>query len=115
MRTCATSKRQLPTGPPADGPGRPKQYDGKIDWSAPKALARRFDEVDRLPDQPQVRILTTVADSPHFRRDLRIVLLIGPEGEQVILTSTDTGQHAEEVVRYYRVRYQIEFVIRDAK
>jgi len=31
------------------------------------------------------------------------------------LASTDTGQHAEEVVRYYRLRYQIELVIRDAK
>ena len=42
--------------------------------------------------------------------------MIGPDGEeQVILASTDIGQHAEEVVRYYRLRYQIEFVIRDAK
>ena len=108
--------RYLYTGPPKEGPGRPKQYDGKIDWGAPKELARRFDEVGRLPDQPEVRVLTTVANSPHFRRDLRVVLLIGPEGEeQVILASTDTDQHAEEVARYYRLRYQIELVIRDAK
>ena len=60
-----TNLRYLYTGPPADGPGRPKQYDGKIDWSAPKALARRSDEGGRLPDQPEVRIPTTVADSPH--------------------------------------------------
>ena len=44
------------------------------------------------------------------------MLLIGPEGEeQVILASTDTDQHAEEVARYYRLRYQIELVIRDVK
>ena len=107
--------RYLYTGPPKEGPGAPKQYDGKIDWSAPKALARRFDEGGRLPDQPDVRILTTVAGSLHFGRDLRVVLLIGPEGEQVILASTNTGQNPEEVVRYYRLRYQIELVIRDAK
>ena len=107
--------RYLYTGPPKEGPGTPKQYDGKIDWSAPKALARRFDEGGRLPDQPDVRILTTVAGSLHFGRDLRVVLLIGPEGEQVILASTNTGQNPEEVVRYYRLRYQIELVIRDAK
>jgi len=108
--------RSLYTGPPKDGPGRPKQYDGKIDWSDHQELVKRFDEVGRLPDQPEVQILTTVANSPHFGRDLRVVLLIGPDGEeQVILASTDTGQHAEEVVRYYRLRYQIEFVIRDAK
>jgi hypothetical protein len=107
--------RYLYTGPPKDGPGRPKQYDGKIDWDYQEVLTRRFDEVGRLPDQPEVRVLTTVANSPHFRRDLRVVLLIGPGGEQVILASTDRSQHAEEVVRYYRLRYQIEFVIRDAK
>ena len=41
---------------------------------------------------------------------------MGPDGEeQVVLASTHAGQHADEVVRYYRLRYQIEFVIRDAK
>jgi len=108
--------RYLYTSAPKDGPGRPKQYDGKIDWDDPRELTKRFDEVGRLPDQPQVRILTTVANSPHFRRDLRVVLLMDADGkEQVVLASTDTDQHAEEVVRYYRLRYQIEFVIRDAK
>ncbi|MCS3708349.1 hypothetical protein GGP59_003367 [Salinibacter ruber] len=108
--------RYLYTGPPKDGPGRPKQYDGKINWDDQEALTRRFDEVGRLSDQPEVRVLTTVANSPHFGLDLRVVLLIGPNGEeQVILASTDANQHAEEVARYYRLRYQIEFVIRDAK
>ena len=107
--------RHLYTGPPKDGPGAPKQYDGKIDWDDREALTRRFDEVGRLPDQPEARVLTTVANSPHFGRDLRVVLLMDLDGEQVVLASTDTDQHAEEVVRYYRLRYQIEFVIRDAK
>jgi hypothetical protein len=108
--------RHLYTGPPKDGPGAPRQYDGKIDWDDREALTQRFNEVGRLPDQPQVRILTTVANSPHFGRDLRVVLLIGPDGEeQVVLASTDTDQHAEEIARYYRLRYQIELAIRDAK
>ena len=56
----------------------------------------------RLPDQPDVRVLTTVAGSLHFGRDLRVVLLMDPNGEeQVILASTHAGQHAEEAVRYY--------------
>nr|WP_272509130.1 transposase [Salinibacter ruber] len=41
--------------------------------------------------------------------------MVGPDGEeQVILARADTSQHAEEVVRYYRLHYQIEPVIRDA-
>ncbi len=108
--------RYLYTGSPKEGPGAPKQYDGKIDWDDLQELTKRFDEVGRLPDKPDVRVLTTVANSPHFGRDLRVVLLMGPDGEeQVILASTHAGQHAEEVVRYYRLRYQIEPVIRDAK
>ena len=107
--------RYLYTGPPKEGPGAPKQYDGKIDWDDQKGLTRKFNEVGGLLDRPDVRMLTTVANSPHFGRNLRVVVLISPDGEQVILASTDTSQHAEEVVQYYRLRYQIEFVIRDAK
>lgn len=33
----------------------------------------------------------------------------------MVLCSTDTTQPAEQIARYYRLRYQIEFVIRDAK
>ena len=66
----------------------------------------------------------------HFGRDLRVLLLVGPEWEDYVVLastdtdqqtpinrhrSTDTDQHAEEVTRYYRLRYQIELVIRDAK
>ena len=108
--------RYLYTGPRKKGPGAPKHYDGKIDWSDHEALLHRFDEVAGLPDHPQVRLLTTVANSPHFRRNLRIVVLIDPSTERyMVLCSTDTSQPAEQIVRYYRLRYQIEFVIRDAK
>mgnify|MGYP006428647889 CR=1 FL=1 len=56
-----------------------------------------------------------MANSPHWGHELRVVLLIGFEGEQIIIASTDTGLCAEEVVGYYHLRYPIEFVIRDAK
>lgn len=108
--------RYLYRGPQNQGPGAPRQYDGKIDWSDADGLLRRFEAVGRLEDRPQVRILTTVANSPHFRRNLRIVVLMGPGAERyVVLSSTDTEQPAEQIVRYYRLRYQIELVIRDAK
>lgn len=65
---------------------------------------------------PQVCLLTAVANSPHFRRNLRIVALIDSSAERyVVLCSTDTSQPAEQIVRYYRLRYQVEFVIWDAK
>ncbi len=32
-----------------------------------------------------------------------------------VLASTDTALKAEDIVQYYRLRFQIEFLIRDAK
>lgn len=108
--------RYLYTGPRKNGPGAPKRYDGKINWSCTQQIESRFEEVGRLPDRTHVEVWTTVANSPHFGLDLRIVLLRNPKtGRTLLLCSTDTEQAAEEVVAYYRLRYQIEFVIRDAK
>ena len=108
--------RYLYTGPCKTGPGAPKLYDGKINFDCTEQIERRFEEVGRLADRTHVEIWTTVANSPHFKRNLRVVLLRNQRTERsVLLCSTDTEQPAEEVVRYYRLRYQIEFVIRDAK
>ncbi|MGI9174947.1 MAG: transposase [Rhodothermales bacterium] len=108
--------RYLYSGPNKSGPGAPKQYDGKINWHDPSQLTERFDEAGSLEDQPHVRVLTTLANSPHLKRTLRVVLLLDERnGRSVVLCSTDLEQAAEEIVRYYRLRYQIEFVIRDAK
>lgn len=92
------------------------EADEKIDWGAPEQLRRRFEEVGRLADKSEVRVLTAKAYSPHFDRILRIVLLATEDfSDYVVLCSTDTAQPAEQVAEYYRLRYQIEFVIRDAK
>ena len=108
--------RYLYTGPRKTGPGAPKRYDGKITFDRADQIEDRFEEIGRLPDRTHVEIWTTVANSPHFKRNLRIVLLRNRKtGHVLLLCSTDTEQEAEEVVRYYRLRYQIEFVIRDAK
>jgi Transposase DDE domain. len=108
--------RYLYTGPRKQGPGAPKLYDGKINFDCPDQIESRFEEVGRLPDRAHVEVWTTVANSPHFKRSLRIVLLRNScTDRSLLLCSTDTEQAAEEVVRYYRLRYQIEFVIRDAK
>ena len=113
--------RSLYTGPPLRRPGRPRRYDGKIqwtdiDWEAPTGPACPFEEIGRLPDRPEVEVWTTLANSPYFGRDLRIVVLRKPAtGDCLVLASTDLTQPAEEIVTYYRLRYQIEFVIRDAK
>lgn len=65
---------------------------------------------------PRVCIYTALAGSEHFKRDLRLVVLHNErDGSYVVLCSTDLSQCAEEVVAFYRLRYQLEFIIRDAK
>ena len=109
--------RYLYTDPRKTGLGAPKLYDGKINFDCLSQIESRFEEVGRLPDRTHVEVWTTVANSPHFKRNLRIVLLRNPRTERsLLLCSTDTEQPAEESRKPsgYRLRYQIEFVIRDA-
>jgi hypothetical protein len=44
-----------------------------------------------------------------------VVLLNERDESRAVLCSTNLEQHAQEIVAFYRLRYQIEFVIRDAK
>ena len=76
----------------------------------------QWEPVGRLDALPHVHLYTAWANSAHFKRDLRVVALVSErDGSYVILCSTDINQSADEVVQYYRLRYQLEFVIRDAK
>lgn len=96
--------------------GRPRRYAGKVRFEHFDAIGSRFSEEGCLADLPQVRIYTALVNSEHFRRDLRLVVLHNErDGSYVVLCSTDLEQTAEEVVAFYRLRYQLEFIIRDAK
>lgn len=96
--------------------GRPRRYAGKVRFVDFDSISSRFSEEGSLPDLPHIRLYTAVVNSEHFKRDLRVVVLHNErEDEYAVLCSTDTEQSAEEVVLFYRLRYQIEFVIRDAK
>jgi len=96
--------------------GRPRLYAGKVRFADFDSVSSRFSEEGCLADLPHVRIYTAPVNSEHFKRDLRVVVLHNErEDEYAVLCSTDVDQSAEEVVLFYRLRYQIEFVIRDAK
>jgi len=63
-----------------------------------------------------VELFTTVLQSPNLKRWLRVVMLRSRStGDYVLLASGDPQQDAEEVVRYYRLHYQLELRIRDRK
>jgi hypothetical protein len=97
------------------GKGRPKEFDGKVDFENDLS---RFDYIKRLDDGTE--IYSSIVHSKTFKRDLRIVLLrlLKESNKQVghiICYSTDTDLDALTIIEYYKSRFQIEFVFRDAK
>lgn len=80
-----------------------------------------FDDVSRLTLAGKVdktQVYTAIVNSAHFKRDLRIVYLVKRLGSKVqtaLLFSTDTSLDAMTLVAYYKARFQIEFLFRDAQ
>ncbi len=93
--------------------GRPKQYDGKVQFLQSKLV--RFESVGTVDG---IQLYTGVINSVHFKWNIRIVYLIKPVGDRLqtaLLFSTDTDLAALKIYRLYKARFQIEFLFRDAK
>jgi len=98
---------------PYTGIGRPKKYDGKVDFQADLA---RFESIGQLDDGTE--IYSAVVYATTFKRQIRVVLLRWKVGERIghaLLFSTDTDLDPLKIVTYYKARFQIEFLFRDAK
>jgi len=104
--------RYLYDGPKRPGRGRQKVYDGPVDW----ADLSRFDEVGQ---DDEVYLYTACLNHVHFGRTLRVVALVNPQADNpsqpVLLFSTDPDLDAWKIYRYYKARFHIEFLFRDAK
>lgn len=102
----------LYSGPYA-GRGRPKVYDGKVRF---KKDLRRFEFVGHL--ETGEAAYSCVVYSKCLKRRIRIVMLLVQRGNKVgmaLLYSTDTELDAMTIIRYYKARFQIEFIFREAK
>ena len=104
--------RYLYKGPRKKGRGRPKCYDGKVDWSD----LSRFEKV--ACEEDGVDFFWADLNSPHFKRDLRVVVVVRRvRGKQVrnLLFSTDMELDPCRLYQLYKLRFQQEFVFRDGK
>lgn len=91
--------------------GRKRRYDGKVNLDD----LSRFEAGGELDG---LQVYTAIVNSVHFKRDLRIVYLVKRVNNTVqtaLLFSTGLAQQAKAIVRYYKARFQIEFLFRDAK
>ena len=66
-----------------------------------------------------IQIYSAVVYSQAFKRDIKLAVAIfyknGKEIARKLYFSTNLKQAGEKIVRYYRSRFQIEFLYRDAK
>ena len=102
--------RYLYQGPQRPGPGRPKTYDGKVNWDT---LAR-FEKNETEDDE--IVLYHQVLNHVQFKCNLRVVLVVDTKHHRrAVLFSTHVDIDALTLYRYYKARFQIEFLFRDAK
>lgn len=110
---CDANMRYLYTGPKREkGSGRQKTYDGKVNW---QDLSR----LEYVGSEDGIEIYTLILNHVSLKRNLRVVVLLDKRNKdktrQAILFSTDTQLDAKTLLRYYKARFQVEFIFRDAK
>jgi hypothetical protein len=90
------------------------RYGKKVDW---KNLDLNYwIEIGAHPKFEHSLIYTQELYSVQFERNLKVVILINTKnGKYILLASTNLFQSALEIVQYYTLRFQIEFLFRDAK
>lgn len=94
--------------------GRPRQYAGKVEWTKPDM--RRWKDEGEV--EPGVRLLSAVLYHVSLKRPIKVAMLHEAntgKPRRVLLYSTDSKLSGRDIVRYYRARFQIEFLFRDAK
>ncbi len=104
--------RHLYTGT-QQGRGRPKQYDGKVNFSDLSRL-NCAGEVE-----PHIFLYSGVVNSVALQCNIRICVVVNrrkpDKPRHVVLFSTDCELSAQTIYDYYTLRFQIEFLFRDAK
>jgi DDE superfamily endonuclease len=102
--------RYLYQGPQRPGPGRPKTYDGKVTWDD----LSRFEQVET--DEDHIVLYHQVLNHVQFQCNLRVVLVVDTKhNRRAVLFSTNVDLDALAIYRYYKARFHIEFLFRDAK
>lgn len=91
--------------------GRPKKYGGVIDFELLDPIA--------IKDEPKITLRSVEAYSVCLKRTIIVVKVSKLKNDgttmDVLMFSTDLTMAPIDIYEYYTARFQIEFVIRDAK
>lgn len=106
--------RYLYKGKQRSGSGRKKKYDGKINT---KNIDKR--RLTLVHQDNSCRIYSGKVNSVSLKRDIRLAyvehLLANGKILIKLYFSTNCERYATEVLHYYKARFQMEFLFRDAK
>lgn len=93
--------------------GKRRQYDGKVKFDD----LSRFDYVDEV--DKDIYLYTIRVNNVNLKCNIRLVYLLNLRNKKkpgyALLFSIDTDLDAKTIYRYYKARFQIEFIFRDAK
>ncbi len=104
---CDADLKYLYDGPRTGKPGRPRLYDGKVDFCD-------FSKWQCVSQTEHGTLYCCNLYSPSLKHVIRVVALASPKRHQLFF-STDLEQAALDVLAIYRARFQMEFPFRDAK
>lgn len=107
--------KYLYKGPKRKGRGRPKKHDGKVDTK--NIDKRRFKEIYR---DETVILFQAIVWSVSLKRNINVVYAEfldngKPTKRYALLFSTDLELDGISIYKFYKGRFQIEFLFRDAK
>lgn len=94
--------------------GRPKKYDGKVNLT--DGIPDRLEYEGQLNDG--AHIYYGIVWNVNLKMKVKVVLLhqtTGNKEAKVLLFSTDLDIEPLKLICYYKARFQIEFIFRDAK
>lgn len=101
-------------GKPTGKRGRPQKVVGRVNPDEPDT--NYFEK--QICDEG-LTIYSAVVHSKAFNRDIKLAIAVffkdGKEIARKLFFSTNLKQEGSQIVRYYRSRFQIEFLYRDAK
>lgn len=98
-------------GPQGTGRGRTKQFDGKINW---QSIDRRRWKI--CHEDEELIVYELVVWSVSLKQAVKALYVWKKDKERyAILVCTDIALMGAVVLDYYKLRFQIEFLIRDAK
>jgi uncharacterized membrane protein YqaE (UPF0057 family) len=92
--------------------GASRKYDGKVNFTD----LSKWELIGSDEKYPHLTIYTQQLFAVNLDRVLRVVLLLNTKtNKYVLLACTDTELDARLITKYYQLRFQIEFIFRDAK